>query len=69
MVAKSGKVLVGINKNYGDSATIKKTCASSVKSVCDVFDGNNSGKEPSKVSSGPDSNYCLYKTSDISSSC
>ncbi|PNS17044.1 hypothetical protein CAC42_5008 [Sphaceloma murrayae] len=51
--ASSGKTLVGINSNYGDKATITGTCATGVKKICSQFTGNNSGKEPKEVSSGP----------------
>ncbi|PSK40039.1 phosphoribosylaminoimidazole carboxylase, ATPase subunit [Elsinoe australis] len=51
--ASSGKTLVGINSNYGDKATITGTCATGVKKICSQFTGNNNGKEPKEVSSGP----------------
>lgn len=60
--ATSGKVLAGINSNYGDVVTIDSaTCATSVKDICVEYTGNNSGKEPSKKSSGP-SSACKYST-------
>lgn len=59
--ASSGKLLAGINSNYGDTATITGTCATSVKKICTEFKGNNSGKEPTEISSGP-SNYCKYSS-------
>ncbi|CAE6434685.1 unnamed protein product [Rhizoctonia solani] len=53
VIAKNGKLLAEINSNYGDVATIKtKTNSySSVKSICDTFKGNSSGKELSKLTS------------------
>ena len=51
VIAKNGKLLAGINSNYGDVATIKNADVSSVKSMCDAFQGNNSGKEPPKLTS------------------
>ncbi|KAK7058572.1 hypothetical protein VNI00_002208 [Paramarasmius palmivorus] len=64
--AVSGKLLVGINSNYGDTAKIRSTKVKSVKDVCQKFIGNNNGKEPSKDgSAGPDSKHCLYSNSDI----
>ncbi|EAU85566.1 pectate lyase C [Coprinopsis cinerea okayama7 len=65
--AVSGKELVGINANYGDTATIRRTKATNVNTICQTYNGNNSGKEPSKGSSGPDGKHCLYSNSDISS--
>nr|OQO23728.1 hypothetical protein B0A51_09035 [Rachicladosporium sp. CCFEE 5018] len=57
--ASGGKVLIGINSNYGDTATISNTCATGVKSICDEYQGNNNAAEPKKLSSGP-SNACKY---------
>ncbi|KAF5327662.1 hypothetical protein D9619_004863 [Psilocybe cf. subviscida] len=61
--AVDGSALVGINT----SATIRTTKADSVKTICQKYTGNNSGAEPTTNGSGPDSKYCLYATSDISS--
>jgi len=56
--ATSGKVLAGINSNYGDTATIgSSNCATSVKEICDEYTGNNNGKEPPKTHSGA-SGHC-----------
>jgi hypothetical protein len=63
--AVKGSVLAGINTNYGDTAKIRTTKVSSVKTICQKFTGNNSGDEPSENGSGPDSKYCLYATSDV----
>ncbi|KAF9446763.1 polysaccharide lyase family 3 protein [Macrolepiota fuliginosa MF-IS2] len=65
--AVDGDVLAGINSNYGDTATIKTTRAQSVDTICERYEGNDSGAEPPETGSGPDSKYCLYSTSDISS--
>ncbi|KAF9011332.1 pectate lyase C [Cyathus striatus] len=65
--AVNGKVLVGINSNYGDTAKIRTTKVSSVKTICQKFTGNNKGTEPPTAGSGPDSKYCLYATSDVTS--
>ncbi|KAF9054726.1 pectate lyase C [Panaeolus papilionaceus] len=63
--AVKGSNLVGINTNYGDTATIRRTKVSSVSTICQKFTGNNSGAEPSKNGSGPDGKNCLYTNSDI----
>ncbi|KAH6913309.1 pectate lyase C [Coprinopsis sp. MPI-PUGE-AT-0042] len=63
--AVSGKDLVGINTNYGDTAKIRNTKIKSVNVICQKWTGNSSGAEPSKGSAGPDSTNCLYSTSDI----
>ena len=57
--ASDGKVITGINSNFGDTSTITGTCATSVKAICEEFEGNSSGKEPKKISSGP-SNACKF---------
>ncbi|KXH47551.1 pectate lyase [Colletotrichum nymphaeae SA-01] len=65
--ASSGKLLAGINSNYGDTATFTNIVAKSVKEVCTEFKGTTPGNEPTEISSGP-STYCKYATSDIQSS-
>ncbi|KAI9726719.1 MAG: hypothetical protein M1834_008654 [Cirrosporium novae-zelandiae] len=61
--ASSGKTLVGINPNYGDTATIDSaTCASSVKTICAEYKGtSNNSEEPKKTSTGV-SKYCKYSS-------
>ncbi|PFH52896.1 polysaccharide lyase family 3 protein [Amanita thiersii Skay4041] len=65
--AVNGDVLAGINSNYGDTATIRTTRAQNVDTICLRYNGNDDGDEPVEVGSGPDSKYCLYSTSDITS--
>ncbi|KAJ4367483.1 hypothetical protein N0V83_007066 [Neocucurbitaria cava] len=58
--ASNGKLLAGINTNFGDSATIDTaTCATSVKEICEEFEGTTPGNEPESVSTGP-STACAY---------
>ncbi|WP_239140819.1 pectate lyase [Actinoplanes campanulatus] len=59
--------LVGINTNYGDTATISKVTVVGKKSldICVKFTGNSSGKEPTKIGTGADGVNCLYSESDI----
>lgn len=57
----------GINSNYGDTATFTNVVAKSVSEVCTEFKGNDSGDEPTEISSGP-STACKYSTSDVTSS-
>lgn len=57
----------GINSNYGDTATLTKIKASGVETICEEFEGNDTGDEPESISSGP-SEYCIYSKSDITSS-
>lgn len=55
--AVNGGVLCGINSNLGDTCSIVDTCQAEGKS-CDLYEGNNTGKEPKKISSGPDGTSC-----------
>ncbi|GAA2451890.1 pectate lyase [Streptomyces macrosporus] len=68
-VTAPGKSLVGVNGNYGDTATLRKvTIVGDPKkriTPCETYKGNSSGKEPTKVGSGPDGKHCLYSESDI----
>ncbi|KAF8659059.1 hypothetical protein AX16_001931 [Volvariella volvacea WC 439] len=61
--AVRGSELVGINS----TATIRRTRAQSVSTICQRYNGNSSGSEPTKSGSGPDGTYCLYSSSDITS--
>ncbi|KAI3614317.1 polysaccharide lyase family 3 protein [Moniliophthora roreri] len=65
--AVDGDVLVGINSNYGDTAKIRTTRAQNVDTICQRYNGNDDGDEPTEVGDGPDSKYCLYTSSDITS--
>ncbi|MEU4422700.1 pectate lyase [Actinoplanes sp. NPDC024001] len=68
LTAPGGSV-VGINTNYGDTATLSGVTivgdSSRKISVCDRYTGNSSGDEPTKTGSGPDGTYCRYSASDI----
>ncbi|KDN60892.1 putative pectate lyase [Colletotrichum sublineola] len=65
--ASSGKLLAGINSNFGDTATFKSITANGVSAICSEFQGNDNGDEPTQVGSGP-SAACKFSTSDIISS-
>ncbi|KAI9154701.1 pectate lyase [Paramyrothecium foliicola] len=58
VVAKDGGVLCGINTNYGDTCKVSNSCQNKNK-ICDRYEGNSSGKEPTKIGSGPDGKYCV----------
>ncbi|MDO0928957.1 pectate lyase [Streptomyces sp. TG1A-8] len=64
-----GSRLVGINTNYGDSATLRGITVvgdTSKKIVpCQKYIGNSTGSEPTTNGSGPDGTYCKYASSDI----
>ncbi|MGI5467245.1 pectate lyase [Streptomyces sp. CA-132043] len=69
-VTAPGKSLVGINTNYGDTATLRsiRIHGDSSKKIkpCVRYTGNDNGDEPVETGSGPDGTYCRYSTSDIS---
>lgn len=66
VLARNGGVLCGINTNYGDTCTVTNSCQDKNK-ICDKYTGNNTGKEPKKISSGPDGQYCIV--SGFTTSC
>jgi hypothetical protein len=59
--------LVGINTNFGDTAKISGLTVVGKKSldICVKFTGNSSGKEPTKIGTGPDGVNCIYNESAI----
>lgn len=56
--------LVGINSNFGDTATITNSCVTGTKVICQEFEGTSPGNEPQEISSGP-SSACIYTDADI----
>ncbi|MEU4427365.1 pectate lyase [Actinoplanes sp. NPDC024001] len=64
-----GKSLVGINTNFGDTATFSGvTIVGDSKkkiSICDRFTGNKTGAEPKKTGSGPDGTHCKYTSANL----
>ncbi len=68
-VTASGKSLAGINSNYGDTAQLSGITIINDSSkkivICERYQGNNTGSEPTKIGSGPDGTYCKYSTSSI----
>jgi hypothetical protein len=64
-----GKVLAGINSNYGDTATFSGVTivgdSGRKITICERFQGNSTGAEPGKLGSGPDGTYCRYSASGI----
>ncbi|KOX00172.1 pectate lyase [Streptomyces sp. NRRL B-1140] len=63
--------IVGVNANYGDTATLSKVRVhgdgkKKIK-TCVRFEGNNTGKEPKELTPpGPDGKSCRFGASDIS---
>ncbi|KAH8802378.1 pectate lyase-domain-containing protein [Flagelloscypha sp. PMI_526] len=62
IIGKSGSVLAGVNSNYGDVAQFDKASLSlsSVSSICDTYKGNNSGAEPTKLTSNVSNANCKF---------
>ncbi|MGC9669855.1 pectate lyase [Planosporangium sp. 12N6] len=70
VIAQAGKsALVGVNSNYGDTARLSKVTIYGDPNhklvICQKYTGNNTGAEPPKAGTGPDSTNCLYSASDI----
>jgi hypothetical protein len=63
--AESGKTLVGINENYRDTATLTNILTSPKTTICQRYEANDSGDEPTTTGSGPDSEFCLYRESEV----
>ncbi|KAH9859521.1 hypothetical protein IAQ61_011302 [Plenodomus lingam] len=61
---KSGKLVAGVNGNYGDTTNINNSCLLDTK-ICELFKGVTSG-EPTKTASAPDGKTCA--TSGIKTS-
>ncbi|WP_037973517.1 pectate lyase [Streptomyces yerevanensis] len=61
-----GKSLVGVNANYGDTADLSGiTIVGGEMNVCERFQGNDSGDEPTKLGSGADGTHCRYSSAGI----
>jgi hypothetical protein len=68
-VTAPGKAIVGINSNYGDTASLRhiRVHGDTKKKIktCVRFQGNNTGKEPTELGTGPDGTSCRFTASDI----
>lgn len=62
IIASSGSSIAGVNSNYGDVATITTSSLqlSSVKSICDTYEGNDDGDEPPKLTSNTANANCKF---------
>ncbi|MCO8275841.1 pectate lyase [Actinoplanes sp. TRM 88003] len=55
-----GDTLAGINVNLGDRLTIDGVqLVGEGISLCDLFEGNDTGDEPTKIGEGPDGTSCV----------
>jgi len=58
--------LAGVNANYNDTAKFTRILVrASSGSICDRYNGNSTGAEPTKIGSGADGTNCIYTASDI----
>lgn len=64
ITATGGSEIVGINSNYGDTATLTNIRVSNVDDICVTYTGNDTGDEPEENGSGP-SEFCIFDESDI----
>ncbi|KAL5120629.1 hypothetical protein ACEQ8H_001377 [Pleosporales sp. CAS-2024a] len=62
--AYHGKVLAGINSNFGGTASITDTCATDVETICEEYKGTTPGHEPEPLCKGPSKN-CKYSAAAI----
>ena len=63
-----GGSLVGVNSNFGDTATLRNIFlvdATRSITVCERYTGNDSGDEPVLTGAGPDAQTCLYTFPDV----
>ncbi|MFH8560031.1 pectate lyase [Streptomyces sp. NPDC017988] len=69
-ITAPGKSIVGVNANYGDTASLRevRVHGDTKKKIkpCTRFTGNNTGKEPTEIGTGPDGVTCRYTGSDLS---
>ncbi|MGA5194634.1 pectate lyase [Streptomyces exfoliatus] len=68
-ITTPGKSIVGVNANYGDTATLRniRVHGDTGKKIkpCTRFTGNNTGKEPKEIGTGPDGVSCRYSAGDL----
>jgi pectate lyase len=58
ITATSGKVIAGVNTNYGDVARLSGLNIGSIP-TCWLYTGNNTGAEPKKTGSGANGKNCI----------
>ena len=68
-VTAPGGTLAGVNSNLGDVARFSDITIIGDPdreiSVCDRFEGNNTGAEPTRIGTGADGVSCVFADSDI----
>jgi len=63
----SAKYVVGINTNWGDTATLRGIYLKNSSSVhvCAEYKGAPKGSEPTYLKDGVNDSYCKFTSSDI----
>ncbi|KAK0665936.1 pectate lyase [Cercophora samala] len=56
-VEGSAQVVAGVNANFGDTTSVRNSCLLK-GAACWIYQGNNNGKEPTKIGSGPSGTAC-----------
>ena len=68
-VTAPGDRIVGVNTNYGDTATLRNITlvgdGDRQITICRKYLGNDRGEEPVEIGEGPDDTHCLYTESDL----
>ncbi|MEV4947431.1 pectate lyase [Streptomyces sp. NPDC053755] len=69
-ITAPGTSIVGVNANYGDTAALRsiRIHGDTKKKIkpCTRFTGNDTGKEPTGIGTGPDGVTCRYTAADLS---
>ncbi|KAF8913342.1 polysaccharide lyase family 3 protein, partial [Mucidula mucida] len=62
IVASDGGALAGINSNFGDTAIFDMDTVSTddVDSICDTYEGNDTGAEPPKLTNNEPNDFCQF---------
>jgi hypothetical protein len=67
-IPRSNSSLVGVNANYNDVATLSRITVRANTNgitICQRYNGNSTGAEPTTAGSGADGVVCKYAASDI----
>jgi hypothetical protein len=65
IVANGSGELAGVNATYKDSAKFTNIFAATGMKICERYNANNTGAEPTSAGVGADGTYCIYAASDI----
>ncbi|KAJ7794730.1 pectate lyase-domain-containing protein [Mycena olivaceomarginata] len=62
IIGSSGSTLAGVNSNFGDVAQFDRASLSlsNVPSICDTYEGNSSGAEPTKLTTNVSNANCKF---------